>query len=116
MAVQRFRKLLQLIVHPKSIRRATGPVEDVDKLLQRPTLERLDLSFNGAYALIVHHPRVDRAIQAYVDGPTMADDAGRSVFVLYEAAPAATPAAAPADSGIGALAETRALVDFVRAL
>jgi hypothetical protein len=114
---QRFRGLLQLSVEDRNHKRLSGPIQSVEKLLEPGTLEALDSHFGGAYAIVLHDPAADEAIDGYLNGGSAAGDSGKSVMLLFE--PVAQAAAPPADLsglGLGEVAGSRPLIDFARAM
>jgi hypothetical protein len=105
-----FRRVLETAIDDPSEKKARGPVQDVEMLLQESTLSALDRQFVGCYAVFIHDAEVDTAVSDYVNGFTLTTDTGNNILALY------IPRRAGLHGADAPPPDAAALVDFVRHL
>lgn len=64
-------------------RNATGNIKNLDKLFTPQNLLALDNSFDGFYAFIVFHPKINTNVLKYIEEGGLEADTGNSIMALF---------------------------------
>ena len=83
MLVLSLRTLVEQAVESFKAHQYTGNILSLDDFLREESISRLESQFDGLFAFLAFHPRIDQTIVDYIQAGSMASDSGSRILVLF---------------------------------
>lgn len=83
MIVLSLENILEAAVADRSTKNLSGYIHDVEQLLTKENLRKLEIAHDGIFAFLAFHPKLDTAMTDYVQKGSLSADAGSNIFAMF---------------------------------